>query len=124
MTAYSGMSELRYSSGRIRSIRAKSDDRCWYCGIVLTQTTITIDHVVPSKLGGPNTVENMVACCMACNAAKGQNSVEAFRRVRSRKAQKIPHFTPKQIEYLAAHGIALPTFPITHQFWFEVAGYE
>jgi hypothetical protein len=49
--------------------------RCFYCNILMTRETAdrrpTIDHVVPRSEGGADAIENTVAACYACNAAKG-----------------------------------------------------
>ena len=45
------------------------DYRCAYCGDELGCRP-TIDHVVPKACGGLTVPNNLVACCMACNAAK------------------------------------------------------
>lgn len=49
------------------SIRAeilqRDAHRCRYCGAEATH----IDHIVPYAFGGPNTEENLVACCARCN---------------------------------------------------------
>ena len=44
---------------------------CAYCG---TTEKLGIDHVIPMSSGGPNTPENIVACCVPCNSAKGRAS--------------------------------------------------
>ena len=41
---------------------------CTYCGVELTQATAQIDHVVPRSQGGLDVNENLVGCCMLCNA--------------------------------------------------------
>jgi len=46
------------------------DYRCAYCGDELGAKP-TIDHVVAKACGGLTVPNNMVACCMACNASKG-----------------------------------------------------
>ncbi len=46
------------------------DYRCAYCGDELGGKP-TIDHVVPKAKGGPTVPSNLVACCMGCNASKG-----------------------------------------------------
>lgn len=33
--------------------------------------SVTADHVVPRTAGGRTTASNIVACCRACNQAKG-----------------------------------------------------
>lgn len=40
---------------------------CHYCG---GTALLGIDHVRPLHDGGPNTRENLVCCCRACNASK------------------------------------------------------
>lgn len=46
------------------------DGRCAYCSVELGGRP-TIDHVVPKACGGLTVPNNLVACCMACNASKG-----------------------------------------------------
>jgi len=49
---------------------------CQYCGTKLSMATGTRDHLIPVSRGGPDTLENVVASCRACN---------------SRKADAMPH---------------------------------
>ena len=50
---------------------------CVYCGILLTRTTLTRDHVIPrSAGGGPG--ENLVPCCGPCNRAKANHTLLEF----------------------------------------------
>ncbi len=44
--------------------------RCAYCGKVLRDNELTIDHVVPKAKGGKWTWENLVTCCRECNIRK------------------------------------------------------
>jgi len=54
----------------------RDDYTCQYCGKQTRQ--ITIDHVMPRYRGGPQTWENMVSSCAACNRKKaGQTPGEA-----------------------------------------------
>ena len=51
---------------------------CRYCGAEARMA----DHVVPRKRGGADALDNLVACCGACNKAAGNRiflSVEAKR---------------------------------------------
>lgn len=41
--------------------------QCFYCG---ERDGDTLDHLLPSSLGGRTTVENTVPSCEPCNAAK------------------------------------------------------
>ena len=53
--------------------------RCAYCGQSMgpaeecRRTSETADHVVPVKLGGRTTRDNIVAACRDCNTRKGAN---------------------------------------------------
>lgn len=50
---------------------------CVYCGVLLTRTTLTRDHVIPrSAGGGPG--ENLVPCCGPCNRAKANHTLLEF----------------------------------------------
>lgn len=42
----------------------------WYRPIQHTDQ-VTIDHVVPRTLGGPDHIDNYVLCCKTCNSRKG-----------------------------------------------------
>jgi 5-methylcytosine-specific restriction endonuclease McrA len=44
---------------------------CAYCEETFDFDELTIDHVIPRKLGGKTTFENTVCCCKNCNSKKG-----------------------------------------------------
>ena len=53
--------------------------QCAYCGKQnLTRETTHQDHVVPLKVGGTNSSENMLPVCSECNLSKGAKSVFQF----------------------------------------------
>lgn len=52
-----------------REILRRDDYTCQYCG--RRMRTLTLDHVVPRRLGGPHTWTNLVAACSSCNRHKG-----------------------------------------------------
>jgi 5-methylcytosine-specific restriction endonuclease McrA len=54
-----------------RNIFARDNNRCQYCGRKFPTSELSLDHVVPRSLGGQNTWENIVCCCVACNVRKG-----------------------------------------------------
>jgi 5-methylcytosine-specific restriction endonuclease McrA len=54
-----------------RNIYARDESRCQYCGKKFPTSELTLDHVVPRARGGASTWENLVCCCVACNARKG-----------------------------------------------------
>lgn len=50
--------------------------RCHYCGKLLTQQNATLDHIQAQSKGGKHSSDNLVACCLECNAIKNGRSVE------------------------------------------------
>jgi len=55
---------------------------CQYCG---ARHDLTFDHVVPRKLGGVTSWENVVAACAPCNLHKGSKTLrESGMRLRKR----------------------------------------
>lgn len=52
-----------------RNILKRDNHECQYCGS--RDRKMTLDHVVPRKLGGPESWENLVCACVSCNAKKG-----------------------------------------------------
>ncbi len=54
---------------------------CQYCG---AKNDLTFDHVLPRKLGGVTSWENVVAACAPCNLKKGSKTLrEAGMRLRN-----------------------------------------
>lgn len=57
-----------------REIFRRDDYTCQYCG--QHNIHLTIDHVVPRRLGGDHTWSNLVAACPSCNHRKGGRTLE------------------------------------------------
>jgi 5-methylcytosine-specific restriction endonuclease McrA len=57
-----------------RNVLKRDSHQCQYCGNV--ERKMTIDHVIPRKLDGPETWENLVTACANCNARKGDRHLE------------------------------------------------
>jgi 5-methylcytosine-specific restriction endonuclease McrA len=55
-----------------RGVLRRDANRCCYCGTHAT----TIDHITPRSRGGQDTWENLAACCLRCNNAKGNHTPE------------------------------------------------
>ncbi|MEY4434185.1 MAG: hypothetical protein RIR16_225 [Actinomycetota bacterium] len=55
-----------------RGVLRRDGNRCAYCA----KSANTIDHVQPKSRGGRDTWENLVACCLRCNNAKGDKTLE------------------------------------------------
>lgn len=64
-----------------KKLLAKCNGHCAYCGRKLSLGTLTIDHFIPLSRGGSNVFSNLLPSCRACNVAKGNKDLEAFRKV-------------------------------------------
>ncbi|GAA3699842.1 HNH endonuclease [Zhihengliuella alba] len=54
-----------------RGVLRRDGFRCAYCG----RSASTVDHVHPRSLGGADSWENLVACCLSCNGRKGNRTL-------------------------------------------------
>ncbi|MCL6628389.1 MAG: HNH endonuclease [Armatimonadetes bacterium] len=80
--------ELRLSR---RSILARDNYTCQYCGH--QSKDLTIDHLIPKRLGGKSTWENLVCCCKKCNAKKGDKTLDQVNMTLVRQPRK-PRYVP------------------------------
>ena len=65
-------------SKRLRyEVLRRDNHTCKYCGGTAPDVTLTVDHVVPSTLGGSDDPSNLVAACMDCNAGKSASNPDA-----------------------------------------------
>ena len=55
-----------------RGVLRRDAQRCAYC----RRSATTVDHVLPRSRGGPDSWENLVACCVRCNNTKGDRTPE------------------------------------------------
>lgn len=82
------MPQLRLSR---HSILARDNYTCQYCGA--RGRDLTLDHVIPRWAGGPQTWDNLVACCRKCNLKKGDKTPQQAHMKLLRKPKR-PHFVP------------------------------
>lgn len=54
-----------------RNLFARDGNRCQYCGKKFPSSELSLDHVIPRRLGGQSTWENVVCACTQCNVRKG-----------------------------------------------------
>lgn len=86
-----------------KSVFARDDYKCQYCGQKRPMSQLSLDHVIPRAHGGKTTWENIVCCCLACNSKKGgRNPAQAGMKLlskpakpRSNPAMSIPLDDPK-----------------------------
>jgi 5-methylcytosine-specific restriction endonuclease McrA len=57
-----------------REVLRRDDFTCQYCG--QKTASLTIDHVIPRRMGGGHSWHNLVAACPPCNHRKGGRTVE------------------------------------------------
>lgn len=57
----------------------KYNGHCAYCGCELEYEKMQVDHAKPLRIGGENTIENMLPACRSCNHYKSTLDVEDFR---------------------------------------------
>jgi hypothetical protein len=63
---------------RRRRIFARDGHRCVYCGRVLPEEQLSLDHVEPRRKGGDHSDGNLVTACLPCNRLKGGRPAWAF----------------------------------------------
>ena len=66
----------QYTSSRIplsaalwKEVMFLDNFTCVYCGV--RSSDMTVDHFIPVSIGGAEIIQNLVACCSACNTRKG-----------------------------------------------------
>lgn len=65
-------------SKRLRyEILRRDNFACRYCGSMAPDVTLTVDHVIPTALGGNDEPSNLTAACSACNSGKSATSPAA-----------------------------------------------
>ena len=64
---YSKRNKISYSR---YNILVRDRFTCQYCGTKFSEKLLTLDHVIPKRLKGETSWENIVACCKLCNSHK------------------------------------------------------
>jgi 5-methylcytosine-specific restriction endonuclease McrA len=78
---------------------------CQYCGVQPGTSGLTYDHVLPRSKGGKTVWENIVTCCITCNAKKADRTpAEAKMLLRSKPEKPDSAPTSRFI-------VGLPTTP-------------
>lgn len=57
-----------------REILRRDNYTCQYCG--QTAPHLTVDHIIPRRMGGKYSWDNLVTACPACNHRKGGRTAE------------------------------------------------
>lgn len=65
-------------SRRLRfEVLRRDGHACRYCGRTAPEVQLTVDHVVPTALGGSDDPTNLVAACSDCNGGKSASTPDA-----------------------------------------------
>lgn len=98
----------------------KTKGRCGHCGVQLTGSTATVDHVVPIKNQGTNEERNLVCLCKKCNQEKGSRIVAPARYYKylSKESMKetLEYFNEYNYMAMYEHGNAFNKFTIMDEF--------
>lgn len=54
---------------RSQSVPIEGKTRCYACGTLLDETTVTVDRIIPGAKGGRYVDENVRPSCATCNSA-------------------------------------------------------
>lgn len=65
--------EIQWSTSIREYVKERETrDECIYC---VTEGDLTLEHVLPSTRGGPDTTDNAVWVCQSCNSSKGDKGL-------------------------------------------------
>lgn len=98
-------------------IYEKCNGHCAYCGCDLKFSEMQVDHIMPLRRNGADSIENMLPACRKCNHYKSTYTLEEFRELldtlHGRMLQRNANYNT-----LVRFGIvSISTSPI--QFYFE-----
>ena len=63
-------------SRKRRAALFKRTNCCYWCGVILTLDSSTLDHVIPLSRGGLDGLNNIVLACEPCNIKRGNSMPE------------------------------------------------
>lgn len=71
-----------------RNVFLRDEYNCQYCGVSVSESTATLDHVHPVSQGGKTTWENSTTACKPCNYKKAAH----VGKMRPKQTPYKPHF--------------------------------
>lgn len=107
----------RLTPSERRTIYNLTGGRCAYCGTRIAFDDMQVDHVVPLRKGGVDTIDNMLPACRSCNHYKSTLTVEQLGKAIERMPEVLMR---DSVTYKNAvrFGLVRPTpHPVT--FYFE-----
>ena len=89
--------------------------KCQYCGLHVSLSKYTFDHVLPKAQGGITKWENVCVACVACNQRKGGRTPEQAKM----KLLSIP-MRPKKLPDILTPGLVYrPGMPASWSDWLK-----
>ena len=94
----------------------QQNHRCCYCGIRTTEecnksNSSSIEHIIPSSMGGENHPDNYVISCHRCNQFRGNENLEIF--LLKLKIFPIDNYTKMEYQKLSN----IPMFLVYHKLY-------
>jgi 5-methylcytosine-specific restriction endonuclease McrA len=74
-----------------RNIFARDHNSCQYCGKRYPTSELSLDHVIPRRMGGKSNWENIVCACTGCNVKKGGRTPKQAHMTLVKKPIKPKH---------------------------------
>lgn len=71
-----------------RTIMARDQYTCQYCGATPLRAELTLDHVLPRSRGGRTEWENVVVACRVCNQKKGNRTPKEAQMILARQPRR------------------------------------
>jgi 5-methylcytosine-specific restriction endonuclease McrA len=85
-----------------RNIFTRDQFTCQYCEKKLPANQLTVDHVFPKSRGGPESWENLVACCYPCNRRKANRTPDEANMTLLREPRAVTLHTTRALMRAAA----------------------
>ncbi|MGP5121968.1 HNH endonuclease [Glutamicibacter ardleyensis] len=85
---------LNVSRQVIRDAQDRGQTQCPYCGQTLNyknrraRNGAQVDHVIPHARGGSDHPSNLIVCCAACNASKGERAAPKTKTITANQPLK------------------------------------
>ena len=93
---------------KVKKSLFKRGNKCHYCQCELTHETATIEHIIPTFLGGSNKIANLTLACKPCNSTKGavdgavfdkKNDIDTVKFCIKRSGLKFLEMTETKVEW-------------------------